>query len=76
MSILQSWVGYLSAAEIFQLAELFENNSAFLVGSTTYIKLELISNSFTLIDRKNDLQNFELKFRISTKGTTSFDEIL
>lgn len=74
--IISTNTGYLSAAEVFQLAELFENNSAFLVGSTTYIKLELISNSFTLIDRKNDLQNFELKFRISTKGTTSFDEIL
>jgi hypothetical protein len=68
--------GYLSAAEVYQMAELFENNSAYLVGKTSFIKIELISNSFTLIDRKNDLQNFELKFRISTKGTTSFNEIL
>jgi hypothetical protein len=68
--------GYLSASEVYQMAELFENNTAFLVGNSKYIKVELLSNSFTLIDRKNDLQNFEIKFRISTKGTTSFSEIL
>ena len=68
--------GYLSASEVYQMAELFENNAAFLVGKTSYIKVELISNSFTLIDRKNDLQNFEIKLRISTNGTASFSEIL
>ena len=60
----------------YSLGQPYVNNAAFLVGNSNYIKVELLSNSFTLIDRKNDLQNFELKFRISTKGTTSFSEIL
>ncbi len=68
--------GYISAGEAYQLAELLENNSAFLVGKSKYIKIELLSNSFTLVDRKNDLENFEIKFKISIKGTTSFNELI
>lgn len=68
--------GYLSAEEIYQLAELFENNTAYLVGATKYIKIELVSNSFTLIDTKNNMQNFEIRFRLSVSGSASLTEIL
>ncbi|MDT8394247.1 MAG: hypothetical protein RQ761_10400 [Bacteroidales bacterium] len=68
--------GYITAGEAYQLAELYENNSALLVGKTEYIKIELLSNSLTLIDRKDDLENFEIKFKISVNGTTSFNELI
>lgn len=74
--ILSATTGFLSDKESYQLQEMFENRFAYLVGNSAYVRIQVLGNSFSLIDRKSNLQNFEFDFRISIDGTISIEELL
>lgn len=73
---ISTYTGFISQQEAYQLAELYENNNAWMVGNSDFIKIELTGASPTLIESDSALSNFEIKFRISVPGTPSLNELI
>lgn len=71
-----TYTGYLKPEEAYILSEMYQNNHVFLVSRSKFIKVELLSDAPTLIDKKDNVQNFEIKFRLSVNGTLSYAQIL
>ncbi len=67
--------GYMLADDAYHLIEMLESTTAFLVGKTQYLRINILSGSFTPVKQSGDLQQFEFSFRLATSGSISTEEL-
>lgn len=67
--------GYMLADDAYHLIEMLESTTAFLVGKTQFIRINILSGSFTPVKQSGDLQQFEFSFRLATSGSISTEEL-